>query len=42
MVSIVKSNRDGFVSYDVYLNDDLLGRFDSYYRAVALVVLLGE
>ena len=40
MVSIVKSNRDGFVSYDVYINGELISREASYYRAVAIVALL--
>ena len=40
MVSIIKSNLNGFVSYDVYINGELIAREASYYRAVAIVTLL--
>jgi len=40
MVTIVKSNLNGFVSYDVYMNGELIAREPSYYRAVAIVALL--
>lgn len=41
MVQINRVNVNGYVGYDVYLNGELIARCNTYYDAVAVVMLFG-
>lgn len=41
MVQINKVNVDGYIAYDVYINGKLLETCNTYYDAVAVVMLFG-